>query len=141
VRTGSNGKISGEIKGLHDKAATSVRITHDGNYAVTLGRDNALKLVDMRRLDQPVNTSSPDKLMISTNVARLAISPDSKLIACGSSMGGHVIVWPLPANGSLGSPIVLPDGGHTACATSLSWSPDGRGLATLGQDKRLVFWR
>jgi hypothetical protein len=137
--TRNAGKLSGELKSLHDKAATSVRMTPDGNYAISVGRDNCLKLVDLRKLDHPLDVSSPDKLVISTAAARLALSPDAALVACGSSLGGNVIVWPVLST-SLGKPVVL-EGGHTACATSLSWSPDGRGLATLGQDKRLVLWR
>ena len=133
------GKLSGEIKALHDKAATSVRMTPDGNYAVTLGRDNTVKLIDLRKLDTPIDSSAPEKLVISTAAARLAMSPDANLVACGSSNGGCVLVWSIAAK-ALNTPAVL-EGGHTMCATSLSWSPDGRGLATLGQDKRLTIWR
>ncbi len=115
-------------------------MTPDGNHAVSIGRDNKLKLVDLRRLESAVDESAPDKLVISTAAARLALSPDAALVACGSSTGGYVLVWSLTTKTALSQPVVL-EGGHTMCPTSLSWSPDGKGLVTLGQDKRLVMWR
>jgi autophagy-related protein 16 len=133
VRTG---KSAGEIRELHDKAVTSVRISPDNTFCVTLSRDNTIKMVDLRMLKE-LHKFSDHRLSISSNLARLTLSPDGAFCAAGCT-SGEVAVFNIRDLSA--APRFLTKG-HTAPVICVCWSPDGRGLASTGLDKRVIFWR
>lgn len=133
IRTG---KGAGDVRDLHEKAVTSVRITPDNLQAVTLSRDNTIKVVDLRMLKE-VNKLSDPRLTIASNLVRIGLSPDGVFCAVGGQ-SGVVAVFNLRDASS--APKLLTKG-HSAAVMCCAWSPDGRGLATVGLDKRVIFWR
>ena len=71
-------------------------------------------------------------MQVGTSVVTMAISPDEKTLAFGSSPHG-VVLWDFPSGTQLR---VLR--GHTAWG--LTFSPDGRTLASTGRDHTAVLW-
>lgn len=133
VRTG---KVAGEVRDLHDKAVTSVRLFPDGMQCATLSRDNTIKLVDLRML-QATQTFSDPKFAISSNLSRITVSPDGAFCAAGTSTGSIAV---FNTRNSTQPPKFLMKG-HTGSVTCVCWSPDGRGIASVGTDRRLILWR
>src|SRR5262249_56969120 len=69
-------------------------------------------------------------------VSRLVFSPDGQDLAISHWGGGSPHLWS-PASGRSR----LAEGaGHRNAVTALQFSPDGRTLATGGNDKTIKFW-
>lgn len=143
---------------VHDRSATSVRVTRDGGNLVSLGKDNFVKVTEPRMSASsfgasPVSAAaisfSHPKLSVTHNFARVALSPDGQFCAAGSS-SGEVFVFPLFAAGaSFGQSGVPPSGtapvailtGHTGTVTGITWERTGKGLLSVGLDRRVIMWR
>ncbi len=132
-----SGKTCAEIAKAHEKTVTSVRFAKDGFRLVSLSRDNTIKMFDIRMMQEVFTLTSP-ALTISSNVTRLTLSPDDRFAAVGTS-SGSVLVFDMVPNGKASEL----KGGHKEgmSVPVVCWSPDGRGLASVGSDKRLIFWR
>jgi autophagy-related protein 16-1 len=131
-----SGKPAGEVRDLHEKPVTSVRVSTDGQMCVTLSRDNTVKVVDLRTLQVQQSFSDP-QFAIASNLSRMTLSPDGAFCAAGTS-SGTVAVFNIrdPSR-----PVKFLKGPHTGAVTAVAWSPDGRGLTSVGVDRRIVFWR
>jgi autophagy-related protein 16 len=132
-----SGKLSVEINAHDKKAATCVRVTNNDFYAVTCGRDNTVRILDTRSL-QTAATFSHERFAVSSSAAKMCLSPDDSFCAAGNTTGG-LILWPLHSKDA--AKAVLVDGGHRGGVNAIAWSPDGRGVFSVGQDRRLLLWR
>ena len=82
-----------------------------------------------------------------SDVTGIAWSPDSRTIAT-CSMDNHVRIWAFAdgmsaqrrGEGKLITPLETLDG-HTSCVKGLSWSPDGRLIASSAEDRKVILWR
>jgi autophagy-related protein 16 len=131
-----SGKAAGDVRDLHDKAVTSVRVSSDGQLCATLSRDNSVKIVDLRTL-QVQHTFTDPRFSIASNLSRMTLSPDGAYCAAGTSTG-LVAVFNVRDHSQ---PVKFLKGPHTGAVTAVAWSPDGRGLTSVGSDRRIVLWR
>ncbi len=77
-------------------------------------------------------------------VFSLAFSPDGKILASGSCSiykqgycyEGEIILWDIETQSPIGQPIH----GHTSWVGDISFSPDGKVLASGGGDGEILFW-
>lgn len=83
---------SGEVVKAHQRIATCVRVSPDGRLCVSLGKDNTISVRDIRMFSAaaaapPLRVLAPVDLVVSMNWSRLALSPDGRVVAVGSSKG------------------------------------------------------
>lgn len=127
-----------EVKTHDGKAVTCVRWSQDRNRVVSLGRDNMIRTTDARMWQVVSPTLSSEKFSVSSNMARLGLSPDDRYVACGSSTGA-LFIWSVAANAA-GPVRILPDQ-HKGQLLQAMWFPDGRSVVSIGQDRRLCIWK
>ncbi|RNF10629.1 Protein tipD [Trypanosoma rangeli] len=128
-----------EIKHAHQKGVTCVRLDPSGQRCVSLGRDGSVCVRDVRDMSREFLRIEDSGLRCSTNLARLAVSPDGRLCALGNLHGAILFV-------SLDTGRVLEEkllGGHTMAVHSVVWTlcDSTPMLASIGEDKRIVVWR
>jgi len=75
-------------------------------------------------------------LMVGPSGAGVQFSPDSRKVAFSSSDDSLIRVWAIPS-GRLVATLT----GHKRAMIMLSFSPDGRTLASLADDRTLIFWQ
>ncbi|KEG13639.1 Protein tipD [Trypanosoma grayi] len=130
---------STEIKQAHQQAVTCIRMDHSGQRCVSLGRDGVVSVRDLRDMSRELFRVEHEDIRISTNLARLALSPDGKLCAVGNMRGAILFV-------SLDDGNILPERlteGHQMAVHSLVWTLCDTIplLASIGDDKRIVVWK
>ncbi|PBJ74123.1 hypothetical protein BCY84_12955 [Trypanosoma cruzi cruzi] len=128
-----------EIKHAHQKGVTCVRLDPSGQRCVSLGRDGAVSVRDVREMSRELLRIEDYGICCSTNLARLAVSPDGALCALGNLQGEVLFV-------SLNTGRVLQErlvGGHVRAVHSVVWALCGSTpmLASIGEDKRIVAWK
>jgi hypothetical protein len=127
-------KEAGKVR-MHDKPITALRFSQDGQVLATLSKDNTIKVCDVRTLNPLYELTHPN-LSVGSNMQRLALSPDGKYCSTGSS-SGSVYVWECNAAGRVVSTL----NSHAGHVSNIAWSPQGRGLAAIGTDKKLIMFR
>ena len=133
------GRIAGESSNLHDGSVTSVRFLNDARFTVSLSRDNTVRVCDVRTLRE-VEKFTHEKLSVLNNYMKLCVSPDSQYVAVPSAGdNGCVLIWEPKSSDSQSSASVL-KGGHSAMVNSVSWSDDGKHIASCGADRKIVLW-
>ncbi|ORC88589.1 Protein tipD [Trypanosoma theileri] len=130
---------STEIKNAHHQGVTCVRIDPDGRRCVSLGRDNSICVRDVRDLKQELFRVENSDMRVSSNLTRLAISPDGKLCAVGNARGA-VFLIKLDEGHILDTTL---SGEHQNGVHSVIWEMCDSSplLASIGEDKRVVVWK
>lgn len=129
-----SGKQVEIIKEAHQQQITSVSFTNDGNYILSNGRDNCLKLFDIRKFVN-LSTFSHNDYKNMLNFNKACTSPCGQY-ACAGSSNGNVFIWNIKSN-KIDS--ILKEG-HTAPITSVHWTTDGTSILSSSQDKSFVIW-
>lgn len=124
-----------DIDGIHENQITSVCTTPDGTCLLTNGKDNTLKIVDIRTFEVR-STFKHEEYRNGLNWNRACISPDGVYVAAGS-VDGMVCIWNTLTN-KLEKTL---SGAHSSPIACCAWSPTGGQLATAGdKDKLVVLW-
>jgi WD40 repeat protein/serine/threonine protein kinase len=114
----------------HSGGINTLAFHPDGKQIATGSYDGTVKLWDATS-GQPLFTF-PGR---TTEVIRVAYSPDGKRVAAANGFDRTVNVWDI-ANRQVVFRLV----GHTADVYGLAFSPDGKRIATASFDKTIVVW-
>eukprot|EP00741_Cyanophora_paradoxa_P019388 tig00021127_g18716.t1 len=130
---GGSGALVQDCSNLHSAQITSVQLLTDGNRVLTAGRDNVLKIVDVRTYEE-LASFKDDQFRSGLNWTRAAASMDGQWVAAGGQ-DGVVCLW----NAHTGKLKAALKGHHTGPVAGCAWSAEGR-LATVARDKLLILW-
>lgn len=126
----------------HAVQVTAVAWSPDGHYLASGDEDKIVQIWQMTS-NRPLSTQTEH----TTRINALAWSPDSKRLASASN-DKTIRVWdPLKAyRSSFFMNLLSPSRGHLAYSNhrghvnALAWSPDGRYIASGGNDKTIQVW-
>lgn len=159
-----DGQFLKTLEGHNDKIK-NILIAHDGKYLVSDSWDNSIKfwsLPDGNNIKTLEGHTKPDKLLISYDGKILASSSSDGLLRLWSLPEGRLIqsfyesnVFAISHDGNYlatasaqyiilksisNGAIIKTFYGHTEKVTSLSFSPDGKTLASGSVDKSIRLW-
>lgn len=136
-----SGNIIRTLSG-HEGWVNSVAFAPDGKTVATGSQDGAVRLWNVQ-----TGKIVREQSEFITGVRAVAFSPDGKLLAAGgwipgktegavtTLVGGGVRLWDV-ATGTVLADLV----GHAGEVTSVSFSPDGRILASGSEDTTVILW-
>ncbi len=134
-----SGERTAEVSELHTGGVTSVNFNPNNNAEIlTTGRDSTVKLIDVRKTGEELQTLFHPEFRIDLSYAACAISPDGKYAAAGSS-NGTIFLWNC-VDGVLKKQL---KGGHPAGVVAVAWDRGGsNGQQFSSVDKRgnLLLW-
>jgi len=128
-----SGELIYAAKDLHKGPVSSVQFPREGHYVVSCGKDNLIKVLDVRNFKLIREISHPD---FSNNQTwmNFGFSPDGKNFAIGSG-NGSVFVWNVDS-GKLESTLKS----LVAPITSCHWSYLGQSIAAVDKTGSVCVW-
>ncbi|MBI4701851.1 MAG: caspase family protein [Deltaproteobacteria bacterium] len=113
----------------HVGAVRSVAFSGDGTKLASGANDNSVRIWDVRTGRELAKIQGHESW-----VSRVAFSPDGKLVASVATLDGVVKLWDTET--------LLPVRSFSAAKASrgFAFSPDGRLLAVVGEDRRIELW-
>jgi len=133
-----SGDRTGDVTELHGGGVTSVNFNPSNNGEIlTCGRDSSLKLVDVRKNGQEMQTFYHSEFRVDLSYAKAAISPDGKYAAAGSSTG-DVFIW-RTSDGNLEKQLK----GHEAGVVAVAWDrggSNGQQFSSIDRKGNLFLW-
>lgn len=129
------GAFERDIKGLHGSQLVSIQMGLLGNALLTCGRDNLLKLVDLRMMEATLTFQAPGfRLHPGHSKSCPAMAPDETFVACGGA-DSAVYVWNT-RDGRQEATLQ----GHTAPVICCAWSPAGGALVSGDASGAIAMW-
>lgn len=130
-----------EVSALHStNGITSVHFNPTNNAEIlTMGCDNTLKIVDVRKQGQALQTFYHEQFKIDANYATCAISPDGKYAAAGST-NGNIFIWNT-VDGKLVKQ--LEGSGNGSGVIAVAWDrggSNGQQFSSVDRKGCLVLW-
>jgi len=127
-----------DITELHNNGVTSVNFNPSNNAEVlTTGRDSIVKLIDVRKSGEELQSFRHTDFLIDLTYAACAISPDGKHAAVGSA-NGDIFIW-RTLDGNLERQLK----GHDAGVVSVAWDrggSNGQQFASVDKKGCLLLW-
>jgi WD40 repeat protein len=121
----------------HFGEINAVAVSRDGNTFVSGSED---RTICVWRRNQ---VGPPDMLWHSSPVRALACTPPgSKQDLCAAGLAdGRIVLWDLSQAGKSGvKPVLEIRDAHRDAVSALAFSPDGKWIASGGQDNMIVLW-
>ena len=121
----------------HDESVSSLSFSPDGSLLASGSHDGTVRLWDAM-------TGEPQRKLTHQTVSSVAFSPDGRLLASGS-LDGNIYLWDV-TKGELYQKLEnqnlmrMPTDIYPPRIHSVSFSPDGRILASGGPDNAIRFW-
>ncbi|HET7219714.1 MAG TPA: hypothetical protein VFJ02_16775, partial [Vicinamibacterales bacterium] len=123
--------VHGDPRGVSGQAENTTVVTYapDGRYAAVAGWNGIVEIWDVSARRVATRISSPDP----QNLNDLAFSPDGRWLAAAG--GTSILVW----DAATGKYLFRLEG-HEGRVQSVSFSPDGRLLASGSADRTIRLW-
>ena len=131
-----SGKSTFTIPNLHTKQITSVTISPDGQTALTLGRDNVLKVVDLRTWET-LRVYSDEGFRVGVNWAKACFSPDGSFLAAGGAEGS-IFIWNTSSQKLVRQ--LSSKEAHSSTITCVAWHPNAVQFASCDRKANVVLW-
>jgi autophagy-related protein 16 len=129
------GESKHELSNLHDKAQiTSVTLSSDDTTLLSCGRDDTLRLVDMRSFDVVRSFQSP-AFRAGLNWTKATLSPDNAYVAAPGHEGA-IFVWDCRTSAL----VATLTGGHEGIAACVAWNPTSKLVVSGDRVGKVAMW-
>ncbi|XP_054929493.1 pre-mRNA 3' end processing protein WDR33 isoform X3 [Dermacentor andersoni] len=116
----------------HKSTVMEVKWNRNGNWLLTASRDHLLKLFDIRKMNQEMQTFRGHK----KEACSLAWHPIHECLFASGGSDGAVMFWMVGADKEVGAM----ENAHDSCVWSLAWHPLGHILCSGSNDHTSKFW-
>lgn len=116
----------------HKSTVMEVKWNRNGNWLLTASRDHLLKLFDIRKMNQEMQTFRGHK----KEACSLAWHPIHECLFASGGSDGAVMFWMAGADKEVGAM----ENAHDSCVWSLAWHPLGHILCSGSNDHTSKFW-
>ena len=123
-----------ELPNAHKGQITSLALTSNGQQVLSCGRDDTLRLFDLRAFDCVRTMRAPD-FRVGLNWAKASLSADGRF-AAAPGHAGDVFIWDVQ-NGTLHSTL---SGAHDGVVSAVAFNPIQRQLASGDRAGKLTLW-